>query len=406
MIMMNCDMTPAQIYLYIDNYYSELWDRVLADSHFNDLVENFSATGIAETEMGQIILNSYQDSLPFFTFSSSAYNVNFNALWHIIENSDLLLCSPYVRNIVQTIHQNSFSAFMVNMAQATNKSFDDLYTDFGDVFTDYPEYRKNRKLDEFDIEFRRRIANDYKNKIQSLFADYEHFMEKHLLSLNGYSNKNNQPTIYNTKLLDLIQDRERFSLSYTADLIEKSENESLFSSLLAQLSGADISNYSAIFENWIAANKETLTKYEHLDFPFRIEQTAKSISMPAPAEMNHAAYTIDHKKVYAQPKEEKLSVIISDLSAKYSYGLIKAYNNLIRNYNLSFEDYNYACLIALAIFLYLGLPSKQVSSFMALFGLGFGVGPKYICPNSQYQEVYLKYLIDNGVSYQVLLSIL
>ena len=402
--MINCDMTPAEIYLYIDNYYSELWDRVLTGSQFDDLVENFSATGITETEVGQIILNSYQNSLPFFTFSNSAYNLNFNALWHIIENSDLLLCSSYVRNMVQTIHQNSFSAFMVNMAQATNKSFDELYTDFDDVFTDYPEYRKNRKLDKFDIEFRRRITNDYKNKIQSLIADYEHFMQKQPLSLNGYSNKNNQPTIYTTKLLDLIQDRERFSISYTADLIEKSENVSLFSSLLAQLSGTDIGNYSTVFENWIAANKETLTKYEHLDFPFRIEQTAKSISIPAPSEMNHAAYTIDHKKVYAQPKEEKLSVIISDLSAKYSYGLIKAYNNLIRNYNLSFEDYNYASLIVLAVFLYLGLPARQLSSFMALFGLCFGVGPKYICPNSQYQEVYLKYLIDNGVSYQVLLS--
>lgn len=237
-------MTPAQIYLYIDNYYSELWDRILADSHFDDLVENFSATGIAETEMGQIILNSHQNSLPFFTFSNSAYNVNFNALWHIIENSDLLLCSSYVRNMVQTIHQNSFSAFMVNMAQATNKSFDELYTDFDDVFTHYPEYRKNRKLDKFDIEFRRRITNDYKNKIQSLFVDYEHFMQKQPLSQNDYSNRNNQPTIYNTTLLDLIQDRERFSISYIADLIEKSENESLFSSLLAQLSGTDIGNYS------------------------------------------------------------------------------------------------------------------------------------------------------------------
>ena len=404
--MINCDMTPAQIYLYIDNYYSELWDRVLTGSQFDDLVENFSATGITETEVGQIILNSYQNSLPFFTFSNSAYNVNFNALWHIIENSDLLLCSPYGRNMVQTIHQNSFSVFMVNMAQATNKSFDELYADFDDVFTDYPEYRKNRKLDEFDIEFRRRITNDYKNKIQSLFADYEHFMEKQPLSLNSYSNKNNQPTIYTTKLLDLIQDRERFSISYTADLIEQSENVSLFSSLLAQLSGTDIGNYSAVFENWIATNKETLTKYEHLDFPFRIEQTAKSISIPAPAEMNHAAYTIDHKKVYAQPKEEKLSVIFSALSAKYSYGLMEKYNQLIRNYYFSFEDYNYASLIALAIFLYLGLPSRQLTSFMALFGLGFGVGPKPLCQYSKYQEVYIKYLIDNGVSYQVLLSIL
>lgn len=403
---MNCDMTPAQIYLYIDNYYSELWDRILTGSQFDDLVENFSETEIAETEMGQIILNSYQNSQPFFTFSNSAYNVNFNALWHIIENSALLLCSPYVRNMIQAIHQNCFSAFMVNMVQATNKSFDDLYSDFDDVFTDYPEYRKNRKLDEFDIAFRRRITSDYKSKIQSLFADYEYFMEKQPISLTGYSNRNNQPTIYNTKLLDLIQDRERFSLSYTADLIEKSENESLFSSLLTQLSGADIGNYSSVFENWISANKETLTKYEHLDFPFRIEQTAKSISIPAPAEMNHAAYTIDHKKVYAQPKQEKLSVIISDLSAKYSYGLMEKYNQLIRNYNLSFEDYNYASLIALAIFLYLGLPARQLTSFMALFGLGFGVGPKHICPYSKYQEVYIKYLIDNGVSYQVLLSIL
>lgn len=402
--MMNCDMTPAQIYLYIDNYYSELWDRVLTGSQFDDLIENFSATGIAETEVGQIILNSYQDSLPFFTFSNSAYKVNFNALWHIIKNSDLLLCSPYVRNMVQTIHQNSFSAFMVNMAQATNKSFDELYTDFDDVFTDYPEYRKNRKLDKFDIEFRRRITNDYKRKIQSFFSDYQHFMENQPLSLNGYSNTNGESTIYSTPLLNLIQDRERFSLSYTADLIEKAEDESLFSSLLSELSATDICNYSSVFENWIVANKETLTKYEHLDFPFRIEQTAKSISIPAPAEMNHAAYTIDHKKVYAQPKEEKLSVIISALSAKYSYGLMEKYNQLIRNYNLSFEDFNYASLIALAIFLYLGLPSRQLTSFMALFGLGFGVGPKYICPNSQYQEVYLKYLIDNGVSYQVLLS--
>ena len=67
--MMNCDMTPAQIYLYIDNYYSELWDRVLAGNQFDDLIENFIATGITETETGQFILDSYQSSIPFFTSS-------------------------------------------------------------------------------------------------------------------------------------------------------------------------------------------------------------------------------------------------------------------------------------------------------------------------------------------------
>jgi len=401
-----CEMTPAEMYFYIDSYNNSIWDRIINEQNFDDLVEDFKDTGIAANEIGQIIIDSYQNSIPYFIPSDSETNIDYNAFWHLIKENDLFLSCPQFRNTVQSVNKEHFRAFMANMAQKSKKSYQDLYTDFATVYTDYPDNQKNRELTALDIEYRTNIIADYKKDIDTLFAEHTAFMSEQPLSIDAYSKGT---SIYSTPLLHLIQKRERFSLTYTADLIsseQSHETGEMFSTLLSELNKTKPKNYATIFNDWIAKHKATIMKYTYLDFPFRIEQTARTIATPKPADMNYAAYTIDKNKSYAQSLDTKLHYFMRILSKKHSDSLIDKYNAIIRTSDYMFYDYNYGSLVALLIFLYLGLPAQQLQTFMALFGLAFGVGPKNICSSSQIQEVYIKYLIDNGVSYQAIMNII
>lgn len=411
--MANCDMTPAQMYLYIDTYNHSIWDRVVCGDSFDDLIADFNNTGIANNSTGQLILDSYNTGRPSFISYHSDDMIDYNALWHIMKNSDLLLSYPAFRNTVKAVHKNSFSAFMVNMMEATGKSYEDLYTDFDTVATPYYENHKSRELNALDIEYRKNILADYKKKIEVFFNEHCLFMDTVPTTLDDYANSTGKQNVYTVSLLDLIQDRERFTLNYVADLISPIDPESddgmgiLFSKLWADIKSKKVNEYAETFHDWIDTYKNDLLQYKSLEFPFRIEQTAKTIATPAPAEMDYVAHTVEFNKSYAQPKKYKLSHTMKKLfNNKYISEKYKLYISIIKNNNLTFTDYNYGSLIALSIFLHLGIPSSQLDSFMALFGLGFGVGPKSIYPDSPLQEVYLKYLINNGVSYQVISSIL
>lgn len=411
--MANCDMTPAQMYLYIDTYNHSIWDRVVRGDSFDDLIADSNIKAIATDRNGQLILDSYNTSRPFFTSYLSNDMIDYNALWHIMKNSDLLLSCPAFRNTVKKIQKESFSAFMVNMAESTGKSYEDLYTDFDTVATPYYENHKSRELNTLDIEYRKNILADYKKKIEVFFDEHHLFMNTIPTTLDDYANSTGKQNVYTVSLLDLIQDRERFTLNYVADLISPIDPESddgmgiLFSKLWADIKSKKVNEYAKTFQNWIDTYKNDLLQYKTLEFPFRIEQTAKTITTPAPAKMDYVPHTVEFNKSYAQPKNYKLSHTMKKLFCKYYISeKYKVYTNIVKNGNLIFTDYNYGSLIALSIFLHLGIPSSQLDSFMALFGLGFAVGPKSIYPDSSLQEVYLKYLINNGVSYQVISSIL
>ncbi len=401
-----CEMTPSQIYLYLNTYNNSIWNRIINGQNFDDLVNDFQNTGIATDKIGQMIMDSYQNSIPYFISSDLESKIDYNAFWHLIKDNDLFLACPKFRNTVQSINKEHFYAFMASMAHKTQKSYQDLYVDFAPVSTDYPENQKNRELTDLDIEYRTHIIADYKKNIDTLFADYTAFMNEHPFSIKDYSKG---ISVYNTPLLNIIKERERFTLTYTADLISSkhsNNSDEIFSTLLLELGKTTTKNYTTVFNSWITTYKKDIVKYSKLDFPFRIEQTASTITTQKPADMNYAAYTVDKNKRYAQSFETKLHYFIRNLSKKHSDSLIDKYNAIIKTSDYVFDDYNYGSLIALLIFLYLGLPSKQLQSFMALFGIAFGIGPKTICSSSQIQEVYLKHLIENGVSYQAIMNIL
>ena len=402
-----CEMSPKQIYAYLSDYNDSVWERILLDSDFDDLIENIHKTGILTDATGKSILNACRQCEPDIPAVSG---LNGNALFHVLKNNALALTDVNFRNFVKETERQSDVYFSCHMANSSNQTCN--METVSSIYKNYiPEHRSVNPVTADEIEIRNQFMLIYQQKLEDFYVASRELTEKHKNRIYpSDETKNDLLTVFQ-KLYSALCFREEFSISFFSDLaIIKDDSDDRFyetkqyeqNTLREQLHYAKISQYSDIIENWLHQNPD---KISEIPFLFRIENLAPNRYTRKKENGIKNYFTVGKNNKFGETDLlsshiDTLSKIITAIGTQDSH--LRPRKGDSGKINVSMIDYNYLSIILLEYFLHLGLPSDTLQRFMSVFGFSFGSSLKPLCKGHGLSEPYIKYLIDSGISYRAI----